>query len=89
MKEPLENAIIRTICEYGVIHFDKELVTSNLCTFFGEQVSRNTILRYLQKHFTKIGSNRNTTYHNYCTPFNLIYKEFNLPLKRMLSIGDY
>ena len=89
MKEPLENAIIRTICEYGVIHFDKELVTSNLCTFFGEQVSRNTILRYLQKHFTKIGSNRNTTYHNYCAPFKLIYKEFNLPLKRMLSIGDY
>lgn len=89
MQEPRDNAIVRTICEYGVIHFDKDLVTSDVHAFFGGQVSRNALLKYLQKYFMQIGSNRNTSYYNHCAPFKLIYKAFNLPMKRTMNIGNY
>lgn len=89
MAEPRENAIVRSICEYGVIHFDKDLVTRDICVFFDNQVSRNTILKYLKMHFTQIGHNRNTVYYNSALPFKEISKEFNLPLKRTLCIDYY
>ena len=44
MHEPRENAISRTICEYGVIHFDKDLVITDIVNFFNGDYSRGTIV---------------------------------------------
>ena len=35
MYEPREEAIVRTICEYGVINNEQNLTTSELTKFFG------------------------------------------------------
>ena len=78
MHEPRENAIVRTICEYGVIHFDKDLVTTNIVNFFNGDYSRLTITKYLARHFVRIGKGRGSKYKN---PAKLIWKiisELNL-----------
>lgn len=78
MNEPRENAIVRTICEYGVLHFDKNLTTSGLLDFFGGEISRTNLTKYLNKHFTKVGSGKGTIFiNNLVKPAN-IYDEFGL-----------
>ena len=64
MHEPRENAIVRTICEYGMIHFDKDLLLVNLVDFFNGNYSRNTILKYLHKHFTQTTYGRHIKFAN-------------------------
>lgn len=62
MHEDFELAILRTICEYAII-FQKDSYTSKEITdFFDDKVSYYTIYRLVNKHFTKNGSNRHTTY---------------------------
>lgn len=88
MHEPRENAIVRTICEYGVIYFDKELKTSELLAFFGEDVSRTTILNILNKHFIKLGSNRTREYKNLRAPFHNVSKLFNFDKRRYFILNE-
>ena len=64
MFEPRENAIFRTICEYGLIHFDKDLTTGALEDFFNGDVTRRSIFLYLNHHFKKIGTGKGTQYEN-------------------------
>lgn len=78
MSEPRENAIIRTICEFGMIHFDKELTTGNLYLFFGGEIDKRTIGFHLKKHFEQIGSGRGTKYVNPRQSFWDSYKNFGL-----------
>lgn len=86
MYEPRENAIVRTICEYGVIHSDKDLRTTNLLGFFGGDISRRTLQKYLNKHFTKTGGGRGSRFLNFKLPFNKIQYLFNLKKQRYLKI---
>lgn len=60
LHEPREMAIVRTICEYGLINFDKDLIPSEVCAFFGGGISVKTIKRYLEKYFKP----DKTTYHS-------------------------
>jgi len=78
MHEPREEAIVRTICEYGVIHTDKELTTRELTNFFGKDIKRSTVYRYLKKHFERVGAKRGTYYVNKRLPFEKVRHEFNL-----------
>lgn len=69
MRESRENAIVRTICEYGVIHFDKDLVLSHLVDFFGGQIARTTLRKYLKNHFTEKGQYKSSKFDNEMLPF--------------------
>lgn len=69
MHEPREEAIVRTICEYGVINYQKYLTTPELTQFFNGDISRNSILKYLNKHFEKLGTGRSAKYLNKKVPF--------------------
>lgn len=89
MREPRENAIVRTICEYGVIHFDKDLETSRIVEFFNGQVSRNNIYYYLDKHFEEIGRSRTILFKNIKRSFSGSYKDFHFVKKRTLLVPDY
>lgn len=62
--EPIENAIIRTICEFALIHFDSDLLINDLVIFFNGDYSRGTIKKYMDKHFTQISFGRNMKYAN-------------------------
>lgn len=89
MHEPRENAIVRTICEYGVIHFDKELVTKELLTFFNHQISHANLLEYLKKHFNRLGMHKRTVFENKRALFSDIYQRLNLVKERILHLNRY
>ena len=78
MSEPRENAIVRTICEYGIIHFNKELTTAPLRSFFNEELNTRTIRSYLKQYFTQIGSGRGTQYVNIRQSFGSTSKKLGL-----------
>lgn len=86
MFEPREEAIVRTICEYGVIHYEQDLTAANLEKFFNGDISRKNLTKYLNKHFERIGSNRDTRYLNKHLPFYRIYHEFNLNSVKYLRL---
>lgn len=54
MHESFEEAIVRTICEYGVLNNDKPLEVYNLLHFFDYQISKEHLMKSLDKHFTPI-----------------------------------
>lgn len=64
MHEPREEAIVRTICEYGVIYPERELTTQALIDFFDGELSKSTVFRYLTKHFKQIGVYRSARFIN-------------------------
>jgi hypothetical protein len=86
--EPWEEAIIRTICEYGVIYQEKNLKVRALTEFFDGDASRRTLTRYLNKHFKRIGRNTSTQYVNKRLPFNKVRHEFILPLPSYLRLNQ-
>lgn len=53
--ESLEEATVRTICEYGVLNNDKNLFPPDLYHFFDKQVPLEYIEDCLEKHFTPVG----------------------------------
>ena len=85
MHEPRENAIIRTICEYGVIHHNKELTVAELVKFFDGEISSQTLRKYLNTHFTRIGMGKGTKYLNPSSPFKKLQKHFGLKRPRYLE----
>lgn len=78
MHEPREKAIVRTICEYGVIHHDKELTVTELDEFFDGEISKQTLRKYLNIHFTRIGTGKGTKYVNLRFPFKKAQQQFDL-----------
>ena len=82
--EPREMAIVRTICEYGIINFDKDLVASEVFYFFGGDVSQSTVERYLKHYFIKIEHKSRLIYMNPSTRFEQIINQFTFSKKRYL-----
>lgn len=64
MCEPKKRAILRTICEYGILNQEKNLTTAELTLFFDGFITRKTVNRYLNKFFDQIGTNKNTAFLN-------------------------
>lgn len=52
--ESLEEAIVRTICDYGVLNNEKDLYPPDLHLFFDNQIPMKLIEKYLEKHFMPI-----------------------------------
>lgn len=86
MYEPRENAIVRTICEYGVIHSDKDLRTSEVLDFFGGDISRGNLSRHLKEHFMRIGNGRGTKYMNNKQSIQKSSNNFKLKQPRYLEM---
>lgn len=84
LHEPREMAIVRTICEYGVINFDKDLRIAELYSFFGGDVSESTISRYLNKYFIKNEHKSGQVFMNPTTRFEYVINQFTFSKKRYL-----
>lgn len=82
MYEPRENAIIRTICEYGIIHFDKNLTTGSLEHFFNGEVNRRTLFIYLNNYFKRLGTGKGTHYENIRKSLYEVSDQFDLKRSR-------
>lgn len=87
MHEPREEAIVRTICEYGVIHHEKGLTTSALTHFFDGDISESTVFRHLNKHFERVGSGKTTRYINKQSLLEEIYHDFALNSSKWLQLN--
>lgn len=77
MREPTERAIIRTICEFGVIHFYKDFISSELIDFFNGDFAATTIRKYLSKFFKRTGKSNATRYGNQNITIETIDKYFD------------
>lgn len=74
-RERREEAVLRTICEYGVLNFEKESVSlRELLEFMDYQVSGNYLRKILTKYFKMVYKNAHTTYQI----TNLPYEKFNM-----------
>lgn len=80
--ESREEAIVRTICEYGIIYRDKHFTTRELFNFINGDISKRTLHRYLNKYFKKRGSYRNAEYINDKLIFEKHRDDFDLKYPR-------
>lgn len=77
-KESREIAILRTICEYGVLTFNEHLRIGDLENFLGGAVSRNSLRIILNKYFQGVIKGRYTYYLNRKLPLYKLYEELNI-----------
>lgn len=91
LAEPREEAIIRTICDYGVLTFDKNFEAPKLIAFLNRQVSRSNLYQILEKHFLKVDPERSQGYMNRKLPLAKINNHFkiNKPKKLYLKQDSF
>lgn len=73
LHEPREEAMIRTICEYGVLTYGQNFTKKELLDFIGEDTSLNYLKKILLKHFTRTLNGRYTDYENQNLPYMKIF----------------
>lgn len=81
-EESRESAIVRTICDYGVINYQLDLKTQEVLAFFGGDISRGNLITILQKHFEAVDRNRYSYYKNKKLPYDKLEGEFELETGR-------
>lgn len=86
MEESLEEGLIRTICEYGSLRYDKNLVVTNLLDFINHQTSISNLYRILNKHFARINPKSRSGYQNKKLPLERINDDFKIAKPRKLSL---
>ncbi|SHE32229.1 Nuclease-related domain-containing protein [Atopostipes suicloacalis DSM 15692] len=86
MHEPKTEAILRTICEYGIIYHEKNLTTTGLTDFFDGFITRKTISRYLNKYFERVGSYKGAEYLNKKKSIADVCQNFDLKESKYLKI---
>lgn len=84
--EPREKAVVRTICEYGVLAYDRGLTKGEVHEFLDKQVSHSYIFKILTKHFTQVKNQKYTYYKNKGLPFHKIKKDFVIKEPRILYL---
>lgn len=72
-----DEAMVRTICEYGVLRFDDQLRVKELMPFFGDQTSLRYLNYILATHFTMVKMGKNTYYENHTVPYHRIGHNFS------------
>ena len=75
--EAKKHAYVRTICDYGVLYFKKDLRRHDLCEFFGEGYSERYIVLMLQKNFIPkcTSLSRNYSYWNEGVSFQYWFQD--------------
>ena len=62
--ESREKATVRTICEYGVLNFTKDLTVNDLIDFFNGQASKTYLNKILRSYFKLLSRGRQDYYEN-------------------------
>lgn len=82
-KEPREESAIRTICEYGVLTYGKDMTQKGLLQFLGPNNSKSLLQRILHTHFEVNRKGRHTTYKNMNRLYQEISEQFNIRQKQV------
>jgi len=85
--EERELAILRTICEYGVLTFDRDFKIGELLEFFDYQISRNNLKRILKKYFKEVPKGRYTYIENLKLPIYKLYEQLNIESDIQLTMS--
>lgn len=72
-----DEAMVRTICEYGVLNFDKNLKLMHLIDFFRGQASKGYLKLVLKKYFELVKLGRYSYYINLKLPYAAISSQFD------------
>lgn len=81
--ESKEEAVVRTICEYGVLNYDKKLTIGEVYDFLGGQASQSYVFKILNKHFVRQGRHRDTFYENPISSLHQIKDDFEFELPKI------
>lgn len=73
--EKRDDAILRGICDYGVLSYDKHLRVGELYYFLNRIASKENIYRILRQNFEFVKKGRNSYYINKKLP----YDKLNFP----------
>src|SRR5699024_12537041 len=61
-QETSEEAILRTIAEFGVLTFKQDFTLNEILTFMDGQFSKTYLREQVSQHFLKVGNGRYTQY---------------------------
>lgn len=73
-----DKAMVRTICEYGVLNFGRELTVGELFDFFDGQASRDYLKSILKRHFELRKGGKYSYYVNLKRPYDKLSNYFSL-----------
>lgn len=71
--ESKEKAVLRTICEYGVLRHDRELKINEIEKFLGNVVSRRRLTDLLRKNFKLVVGGKYARYVNPCLEYEFVF----------------
>lgn len=71
LTESREEAIIRTICDFGVLTYKRDMYRKDLIQFVGNKTSESQIRRVIKKHFTMLSNSK----YSACKNKRLLYKD--------------
>lgn len=78
LHEPREEAMIRTICEYGVLTYGQNLTKKELLDFIGDDTTEYYLKKILKTHFNRRLNGRYTDYPNQNLPFMKIHDRYTV-----------
>lgn len=82
LEESLEEASIRTICDYSVLNIQKEIRRKEVYPFFNQQVSLSFLQNLLGTHFERKNSSSQVYYEIKPRPYEQIRDEFSIKVPR-------
>ncbi len=83
--EPKEKAVLRTICEYGVLRHDRELKVNEIEKFLGKIVSRRRLTEILRRNFKLIAGGKHARYENPCLEYQYVFKNKEFRYEEKIS----
>ena len=78
LHESREEAIVRTICDYGVLTYGESLTLKDLHAFLDDHVSYTFLENTVKKHFMFLRKGKQNHYINKNLPYNLIRNSFDM-----------
>lgn len=78
LEESREEAMVRTICDYGVLNYTGKLTTGAIYNFLGNTASDTYTQEILAKHFEMVPKNKYTYYKVRILPFYKIHNTFKI-----------
>lgn len=86
--EPRDEAIIRTICDYGVLTYGKNLKRIELEKFIGEDNSISYLKKILYDHFDANQNFSGTTYVNKNLLYSRIHHQFTIDRQQIFKPNE-
>ena len=82
--ESKEKAVLRTVCEYGVLRHDRELKLEEVYQFLGGVISKKHLSKVLRRYFKLISTGRHAKYENPRSEFDFVFNQYDFYYDRLI-----